>query len=363
MDSRSMLQEHIVLAEQAKNYAREQIQEGSSQLQNNLYDPAKKNALKKALLDIRAAVAVKEKGIAAKIDKVVHEFEQTVAAGVKFSIGNCYEYALIALYYVLRKKSKINAEIFYLSGGDHVVLVIGRNPNSVPSKPETWGSDACMCDPWSNEVYPAVDYLKRTKNFYQVTTADGAYTNHIEDFNPTKHKFSLHSNLNSTYIRQHTVKANALLIEVFVSLNEQYTAIYNKLANDLTVIAENMERCYGKEDFKVLALKEKITELRSAVSAMKNKFSNYIKNIQNESQTNYLSYKEINKEATKKVQQDVQTLRQIGLMPDKLAEHRCQFSLIIMIMNFFNIKPKSYKDYSTALQRSDEQIAELTQVI
>ena len=37
------------------------------------------------------------------------------------------------------------------------------------SSPETWGKNAVICDPWSNKVYGAADYLKKLKNFYRTS--------------------------------------------------------------------------------------------------------------------------------------------------------------------------------------------------
>lgn len=83
----------------------------------------------------------------------------------KYSVGNCTEIALIAMEYIATHDDKISAELFEIAGGDHVFLVVNRDPKSDSHDPLTWGDSAYICDPWANKVYPAKEYLKELKNF------------------------------------------------------------------------------------------------------------------------------------------------------------------------------------------------------
>jgi hypothetical protein len=125
------------------------------------------------------------------------------------------------------------------------------------------------------------------------------------------------------------------------------------------LIAERMEQRYGKSDFKVVVLREKIKELRTATSAIKKEFTSYLKKTND---AEYFSYRDLNKQAGRQLEHNVNALRRIGLMPDKLSEHRW-FSFINQILNYLKIKPSSYKEYSIVLHTSEEQVAELSKPV
>lgn len=56
------------------------------------------------------------------------------------------------------------------------------DPYSHPHDPKTWGENAIICDPWSNTVYQASDYLSNLKNYF-----DSNNKNYTENFDPKKH--------------------------------------------------------------------------------------------------------------------------------------------------------------------------------
>lgn len=72
----------------------------------------------------------------------------------RHEVGNCKEYAYLAVNY-LKKQGVKRAEVVYISGDDHVFAVIDRAEGSDINKPDTWGPDAYVCDPWSDNVYSA----------------------------------------------------------------------------------------------------------------------------------------------------------------------------------------------------------------
>jgi hypothetical protein len=88
----------------------------------------------------------------------------------KYSLGNCEEFAMLALDYIVMHNSKLAlenqvfAELCRVKNGDHIVLVIGRSRYSKETDVRTWG-DAYICDPWSNEIYKAIDYREKLKDY------------------------------------------------------------------------------------------------------------------------------------------------------------------------------------------------------
>ncbi len=74
----------------------------------------------------------------------------TAEVAEKRKHGNCGEMAAVALEYVKGKGVSLDWVDFKDTRGveDHSVLVIGRLPNSNLNKPQTWGRNAVVCDPW-----------------------------------------------------------------------------------------------------------------------------------------------------------------------------------------------------------------------
>lgn len=112
---------------------------------------------------------------------------------IKYKAGNCFELAHFA-YYELRKIDKtINAEIYELKKGDHVFLVIGRDPSSKPADFKTWGTSAIVCDPWGGYAIPAAEIPKKLTCYL-----DYNGTRVIVPFDPHYHqlniKFSIQNN-------------------------------------------------------------------------------------------------------------------------------------------------------------------------
>ncbi|KTC86439.1 hypothetical protein [Legionella brunensis] len=78
-----------------------------------------------------------------------------------FSAGKCGEYSFLILNYL--RKNNIDAEYFSIKNGDHAFIVMGREPNSDPNDPSTWGKNAVVCDGLSGECYRALDENLKSK--------------------------------------------------------------------------------------------------------------------------------------------------------------------------------------------------------
>jgi hypothetical protein len=350
-----MTEEMKVFAQKACEYARTQIIEGSTQLANNYYDDDKKMALRKALSDVREVAGYDECTL--QIDSVLKRFEQSIAVCKKFSIGNCHELASMALYYMVLNHPEINSEVYEISGGDHVFLVIGRIEDSDPKSPETWGDNAYICDPWLNSVYPAIEFKEKTINFYQLQGRYGEYENCTEPFNPSVHQLTPYPNLNSTHILKHSAQSNKILLDVFLDLNQKFISILQQFAQDLDEIGQKMGTNYQKNRGKSEVLKEKINYITRLTADMNHTISDHIKN----NETNkYLSYKELNDDLQRMMKSQMHALREIGQIPKQFA---MPGPLTRMIMKLLNSKSDSSQDYHSAVDKIINQKTEYSQMI
>ena len=78
-----------------------------------------------------------------------------------------------------------------IPNGDHMFLVIGRNPYSDPANYISWGSSAVICDPWGGYAIPASEITSKNglTTYYYHKTAD---INVIIPFDPHYHKLRMH---------------------------------------------------------------------------------------------------------------------------------------------------------------------------
>lgn len=101
-----------------------------------------------------------------------------------FPFGNCYELACNVFFHLLDKTSQ-NIEVVEIDSGmedaDHVFVIIGRVPSSDLDRPETWGKNAIVCDPWARKIYPG-SLLHTVLNDYTQKAVDGFPI--LKKFNP-----------------------------------------------------------------------------------------------------------------------------------------------------------------------------------
>ncbi|VTU39035.1 hypothetical protein [Variovorax sp. PBL-E5] len=85
----------------------------------------------------------------------------------KWGYGHCEEQASAAWRF-LRECDPHGSlvEVFRFEGGDHMLVVIGRERDSDLEDMSTWGPDAVVCDPWADKVYPlsAFDEMRLPRN-------------------------------------------------------------------------------------------------------------------------------------------------------------------------------------------------------
>lgn len=355
------------IARKASGYARDHIREGTTQLINNTYDIDKRRALAKALTDIRDDSRYDI--LLLSIDDVVRRFEQRVADCKKFSIGNCYELALMALDYMINDHPEVNAEVFRIEGGDHAFLVIGRQVNSDPSDPETWGDVAYICDPWSDKVYPAADYKSKLKNYYsEMVPESRSPINLIEDFNTEKHKLMPIPKHNTTHILSETAQANSNLLIIYSSMTERVLSIFDDLITDLEKISTRMIREYGADDPKLKIIEKKLTEIKLITSELRNDFTQCENTINSAKGSNsYHQSNVVSNDIQRTMKDTLSRYRSKTMLSDPESRdlHRYNNSdtLRSKILQFFKIKPKSSRDYKNALEKSEEGLEALSDLV
>jgi hypothetical protein len=171
------------LAQDASRYAKMKIKMGSTWLENNDLTPEVFDSLYKISDKLYKLVNELGKNKLSLEHEVIKDYENIIEVSGKNYFGNCFWRACQALDYILHINPGIYVEIYEIENGDHAFLVFGRDRNSHPSLPETWGN-AYICDPMEKEnaVYKASEYRSKLKCFYQKDKK-----NYIEDFKHKKH--------------------------------------------------------------------------------------------------------------------------------------------------------------------------------
>ncbi len=382
------LQNNLQIANEANEYARSIVKEGSTQLINNTYTPLKRKALYKAIVDLRQSADLTRSefllslatsstnllnfyGIIAFCKKylpgnygqlvpvlleyisnyviesshvidcnTIWKFYQLIEDTKKYSLGNCDRLALLALEYMVNTTSDINAEVYRIVGGDHALLVIGRDKNSDPSNVETWGGNAVICDPWANKVYPAKDYRAQLENLY-----NGFITpNCVEPFTPTHYPLAPIKNYNTEHIKSpvHLKKID----EIFKKKNQCFIDTLNEVIEKLIKISEKLTDKYGYNNKKGNIINKRIDALRvlsdNIAHAEAKLFTgdylprkNRLEYILKEDARNYFDTVKFSKE-------------------DKtvLCNYNNEYSLTTKLMKFFKIPPTTVKETNVIMEDS-----------
>lgn len=344
------------IAEKACKYARTQIIAGSTLIENNLFEESKKLALIKAVKDIRELT--QNSDYILDIDKTILHFQNSVSNASKYSIGNCGEYAFMALFYIISHNPDTFAEVYHIEGGDHAFLVIGRDPNSNPNVPSTWGETAYICDPWANKTYLAKNFESELKNFYLTYTVEEGFKNNSEDFDPSKHRLCPSGNYNSKYLQQTGQSTSSILFDVYNLLNDKYLIIYKEFLENLKKIAEQIKNKYGEEDVKYRVLVEKINSIQSIIVDFESVNKNHLENIK--MNTLFINDATV---LQKNLQDKINKFRkEASSTPEVLHSYRKEDSLITMIKKYLGIQPTSAEKYRKAIFSSKEELDSLEEL-
>lgn len=163
--SPSLFEENFKLAQEAVEYARSFIQHTST-----LPSQTKEEAMVQIdeILKVRKRVLSQEEIVHDLYSIPDHPYVKILKRykkGIKqHHAGNCGEYADLLMNFF--RKRGVSADCF-LTGKDHMFVVIGRAHESDPNRPKTWGEQAVICDPLnSTPCYPVNDIFKELKTFH-----------------------------------------------------------------------------------------------------------------------------------------------------------------------------------------------------
>lgn len=133
-------------------------------------------------------------------EQFINKFSEAMVSNelaLKLRVGQCTELShsgLIDLMEIFSINTRI--EIFHFGEtGDHVFLVIGRDPKSIDSDPTTWGEDAWVYDPWLSKqdrrpvYYPANQISDKLMNFLGFINTENGRPD-LEPFDPYVHILS-----------------------------------------------------------------------------------------------------------------------------------------------------------------------------
>jgi hypothetical protein len=173
---------NLKLACDVANVTRGIIKDSDTHTQSNSYASEARSKLGTTIKHMRRKIASESKG------KTHFEYlEITVKYTQLYGVGNCGEFGLVALYETIKRDISVSAEVFSIENGDHVFLVIGRDPDSDPHDYTTWGENAVICDAWSGEVYPASRLADILKDHATRKIGHGEEINITPHFNPDYH--------------------------------------------------------------------------------------------------------------------------------------------------------------------------------
>lgn len=342
---------NISIAEEALKYARREITHGSTQIEGYL-----DFSLHAHIMNMRNAQL--PPGFLAAINSAIAKFEHRISSCKESHLGNCEEYAFMALHYVCENVPDVTAEVYSIGGGDHTFLVIGRNindPNCNPRLPATWGDDAYICDPWSNEVYPAKEYLNKTKNYSGKLRNEGLIEHTTEKFDETRHWMEPIQEYTSKNVLEATGEANKLVCNTFENLMNKYLSIYDDLVADLQKAKLKLTKKYGNDDSNVRILHDKIEDLKKKISSTREESNTFLQVIRS-SENTYHSHTKTYKTLQDKIKTQLQGLRETALLEDDRLTYSNKGSLGTMVTKLINVKPEAFREYQKALQNSEIQL-------
>ncbi|KTC97604.1 hypothetical protein [Legionella erythra] len=346
---------NYLAARKACQYARGFIAKGSTQRVNNTYSSQQRLYLKKAIVDLRDMILSKDP-YNLETDQAIQTFYKVVEQCKKFSLGNCFELALLSLEYLLITSPHIRAEVFTLNGGDHTFLIIGRNPASLPHSPHTWGRNAFLCDPWANKVYPAYKYSCYLKSYYSTTctnTTPGDFLNHIEKFDETRHTFKRLDTLTTSYLRivDSPLHKQEIKVRFEKKINRILGAI-KSLIDDLQTMAKSINQQYGAQDIKHTTINQLVSKLTLLIGPLTAAIKQTV-DVNEPYHTVRRQLQHALREHT------IQCGKAILLSEDdknRLATYRYPLSPKTLWMRFFNSPPKTAQNVVARLDAAQEEL-------
>lgn len=342
---------HFDSANKAKDYARERILKGITQIENNDASRLQRTALLEGVIRVRN---VKFQSLLQMENDVVFEYENYIAKNKKSSLGCCAELAHQALDYFLMTDTKTRAEVFQILEGDHVFLVIGRQVHSDPNDPLTWGDEAVICDPWSNKIYSAKDYQSflQAYYFFPIQKKNSDKTDYINHVGPLRswHTIAPMPFMHTDYLREQRTITN--LNAGFLNKTAKIKTILINFISQLERIQRNISDRDPNNQSKNLVLANKIAAINGLLLE--------IKNAENTLPADYAPDEDLELDAYRVARTSLKSVLNTILKKattalvfseeDKevLRSHRAQEKLTTKVMMFFNQPPASQNEINTA---------------
>ncbi len=119
----------------------------------------------------------------ANMKHLVHSSDELIEKIIDSKIGNCYELSRVGQW--LGKKINASIEIVDIDGGNHAVLILGRDQTSKLENFDDWGSNAAVCDIWSGAYYPAFKLREHLMDLKGVVEMNGTQYTCVKKFDPS----------------------------------------------------------------------------------------------------------------------------------------------------------------------------------
>ena len=274
----SPLERNKALAIAAKEYVQNVIKWGKTGPVFHTLDKDAQRRLDQDLGRLRTA-AVSFSEVCVELDRHLDLYYKTAEMAKQLKIGNCGENAVLALDYVVRNASDVDAEVYLMQGYDHAFLVIGRDPQSDPVKPEP-GVRMPMCAiRGGGEAHPAEE-LTRPKAYQSTdtkysSTVLGDFSTQVvtTEFNPEKHTLEPNGKLNTQHVRTSSTGEH---INALINLHQKKSDLIllslNNLSDNLGQIAKEITQRYGAAGNKqVSVLYERINEIHEKIADIEQK--------------------------------------------------------------------------------------------
>lgn len=122
---------------------------------------------------------------------------------MKFSTGNCMEYACLVAYNLIRNGlSKV--EILQIPNGDHAFVVLNRDQTSRLNDFQNWGDAALVIDAWAGCIFPAKNIPEKLPTFTRLyTNRDDIAMSQVNirsKFNPCFHTLELFAAFSEDFV-------------------------------------------------------------------------------------------------------------------------------------------------------------------
>lgn len=161
---------NLMYAQEALRYTDEMLPEGALNYRDDLKGIPVETLIKFHKQRQECQQLVNEEIKPYDLEYKVIEIVSTVAK--KYKMGNCGEQAAIAYTYLKKEKNLRKIDYLVLVNGDHVFVVIGKDPLADINDPGKWGKAAVVCEPWGKRYFPAEELFEQLNKIAETPLYD-----------------------------------------------------------------------------------------------------------------------------------------------------------------------------------------------